>query len=95
MAAYLPDAVAELAGSGDNVTVGRVGAYIGSLFLVGWAAGGITFGLLADRLGRARTFTAAVVLFSAATLLASISPTWPALVACRLLSGPESAARWW
>lgn len=87
MAAYLPDAVAELAGSGDNVTVGRVGAYIGSLFLVGWAAGGITFGLLADRLGRARTFTAAVVLFSAATLLASISPTWPALVACRLLSG--------
>lgn len=87
MAAYLPDAVAELAGSGDSVTVGRVGAYIGSLFLVGWAAGGITFGLLADRLGRARTFTAAVILFSAATLLASISPTWPALVACRLLSG--------
>lgn len=79
--------MAELAGSGDSVTVGRVGAYIGSLFLVGWAAGGITFGLLADRLGRARTFTAAVILFSAATLLASISPTWPALVACRLLSG--------
>lgn len=87
MAAYLPDAVAELAGSGDSATVGLVGAYIGSLFLVGWAFGGISFGLLADRLGRARTFVAAVTLFGAATVAASFSPSWPVLVACRLIGG--------
>jgi MFS family permease len=87
MAAYLPDAVGELAGSMDEATVGHVGAYIGSLFLVGWAIGGVSFGLAADRFGRARTFTAAVLLFSLASIAASLSPSWPLLVACRLATG--------
>lgn len=87
MAAYLPDAVGELAGSTDGATVGRVGAYIGSLFLVGWALGGVSFGLAADRFGRSRTFTAAVLLFSVASVAASVSASWPILVACRLVTG--------
>jgi MFS family permease len=87
MAAYLPDAVAELAGSMDATTVGHVGAYVGSLFLAGWAVGGVAFGMAADRYGRARTFSAAVILFSAASIAASVSASWPILVACRLATG--------
>ena len=87
MAAYLPDTVRDLTGTVDAATVGRVGSWVGSLFLAGWAVGGVGFGWLADRFGRARTFTAAVFLFALATLAASQSPTWPVLVACRLATG--------
>lgn len=87
MATYLPDSVRDLTGASDAATVGRVGAYVGSLFLLGWAAGGVGFGWAADRFGRARAFTASLLLFSLATLAASQSPTWPVLVACRLLTG--------
>lgn len=87
MAAYLPDSVRDLTGTVDAATVGHVGSYVGSLFLVGWALGGVGFGWAADRFGRAHMFTAAVVLFAVATLAASQSGTWPMLVACRLLTG--------
>ena len=87
MAAYLPDAVRELAGSADAAVVAHVGSYVGALFLVGWAAGGMTFGWLADRFGRARTFTAAFFLFSSASVAAATSPSWELLVAYRLLTG--------
>ena len=87
MAAYLPDAVGELAGADDSATVGYVGSYIGSLFLFGWAIGGVGFGWAADRYGRALTFAAAVLLFAAVTLAAASSPTWQVLVAYRLLTG--------
>lgn len=87
MAAYLPETVRDLTGMVDAATVGHVGSYVGSLFLAGWALGGVGFGWAADRFGRARMFCAAVLLFAIATLAASRSPTWPVLVACRLVTG--------
>ena len=87
MAAYLPDSVRDLTGATDAATVGHVGSYVGSLFLAGWALGGVGFGWAADRFGRAHMFTAAVFLFAAATLAASQSASWPMLVACRLVTG--------
>jgi MFS family permease len=87
MAAYLPDSVRDLTGATDAATVGRVGSYVGSLFLVGWAVGGVGFGWAADRFGRAHMFSASLLLFAAATLAASQSATWPMLVACRLVTG--------
>jgi MFS family permease len=87
MAAYLPDTVRDLTGMTDAATVGHVGSYVSSLFLAGWSVGGVGFGWAADRIGRARTFTAALLLFAVATLAASRSGTWPALVLWRLVSG--------
>ena len=87
MSAYLPDSVRDLTGMTDAATVGHVGSYVGSLFLAGWAVGGIGFGWAADRVGRARMFTAAMLLVGIATLAASRSPSWPVLVACRLATG--------
>jgi MFS family permease len=87
MSAYLPDSVRDLTGATDPRTVSHVGAYVGSLFLAGWACGGVGFGWAADRLGRARVFSAAVLLFGVATLVASQSSSWPMLVACRLVTG--------
>lgn len=87
MAAYLPDSVRDLTGTVDAATVAHVGSYVGSLFLAGWSVGGVGFGWAADRFGRARTFTAAQLLFAVATLAASRAPSWPVLVACRLVTG--------
>jgi MFS family permease len=87
MAAYLPDSVRDLVGSSAVVDVSRVGSYVGALFLVGWALGGVLLGWAGDRFGRVRSFTAAILLYAIFTLAAAWSPTWYVLVACRFLAG--------
>jgi len=61
---------------GDPASAGQVAAYSGyttTIFLVGWALGGIIFGILGDKLGRARTMIFTVLLYSAFTGLSSLS----------------------
>jgi MFS family permease len=87
MSTYLPQSVQELTGSSDLAHVGRVGGYIGSLFLVGWLVGGMLLGWAGDRFGRVRSFTGAVLACGAFTLVAAAAPTWPLLAACRFMAG--------
>jgi len=47
--------------------------YTTSVFLVGWAIGGLIFGALGDRFGRARILTISVLLYSVCTGLSSFS----------------------
>ena len=61
---------------GDPASTGQVAAYSGyatTIFLVGWALGGIIFGILGDKLGRARTMIITVLLYSAFTGLSALS----------------------
>src|SRR5271157_4304289 len=61
---------------GDPASRGQVAAYSGyatTIFLVGWALGGIIFGILGDKLGRARTMIITVLLYSAFTGLSALS----------------------
>ena len=44
-----------------------------SIFMIGWATGGIIFGVLGDRYGRAKTMTLTILLYSAFTGLSAIS----------------------
>jgi MFS family permease len=62
--------------AGDPVSAGQVAAHSGyatTIFLVGWALGGIIFGILGDKLGRARTMVITVLLYSAFTGLSALS----------------------
>ena len=62
--------------AGDPASTGQVAAYSGyttTVFLVGWALGGIIFGILGDKLGRARTMIITVLLYSAFTGLSALS----------------------
>jgi MFS family permease len=44
-----------------------------SIFLVGWATGGLVFGMFGDRLGRVRTLTLTILLYSIFTGLSALS----------------------
>ena len=44
-----------------------------AIFLIGWGAGGLTFGMFGDRIGRVRTLTITILLYSAFTGLSALS----------------------
>jgi len=47
--------------------------HVTSIFLVGWATGGLFFGVLGDRIGRAKTMMLTILLYSLCTGLSSFS----------------------
>jgi MFS family permease len=53
--------------------VDEYGGYTTSIFIIGWALGGLCFGILGDRVGRARTMLLTILLYSAFTGLSAIS----------------------
>lgn len=67
-------AVTELLGSGASKTkIDAYGAYATSIFIVGWATGGLFFGILGDRIGRAKVMLLTILLYSAFTGLSALS----------------------
>jgi MFS family permease len=63
------------------------GSYIIALFMVGWAVGAMTFGVLADYIGRARTLTITVLLYALCTGLCATAHSWGELGFYRFLVG--------
>lgn len=63
------------------------GGYATSIFLLGWATGGLFFGVLGDRIGRAKTMLITVLLYSGFTGLSSISKGFWDFAVYRFLTG--------
>jgi MFS family permease len=49
------------------------GGYATSIFLMGWATGGLIFGMLGDRIGRAKTMMITILVYSVCTGLSALS----------------------
>ena len=64
-----------------------MGTYATSVFLIGWAIGGIGFGVLGDRLGRVKTLTATIGLYALFTGLSALSVGPWDFMLYRLLTG--------
>lgn len=60
-------------GAIDTAAVARYSGYSTSIFLIGWATGGLTFGILGDRIGRAKTMVWTILIYSACTGLSALS----------------------
>jgi MFS family permease len=78
----------------DETAINRWLAALTSLFLVGWAAGGILFGRVADSLGRARTMLLTMVLYGGGTAACALCHGLPSFVACRLVASLGIGGEW-
>ncbi len=70
------------------------GGIIFSVFLIGWAIGGILFGLLADYFGRTRTLVFTILIYAAFTGMAALSATWWQLATFRFLTALGIGGEW-
>jgi MFS family permease len=68
-------------------SVAEYGGYATAIFLVGWAIGGIAFGILGDRVGRAKTMVLTILFYSLFTGLSALSRNFLEFVAYRFLTG--------
>jgi MFS family permease len=66
---------------------GRAGGLATSIFIAGWATGGLIFGMLGDRIGRARTMVITVLMYSLCTGLSCFSQTMWDFAFYRFLTG--------
>jgi MFS family permease len=80
-------ALSELLNTKSHSIVGLHGSYILATFMVGWALGGIVFGILADQIGRARTLVYTILLYAICTGLCGLSHNWQEMAFYRFLVG--------
>ena len=76
--------------AGDAAMAGKVTEYAGyatMMFMIGWAIGGLFFGILGDRIGRVRTMVISILFYSAFTGLSVFSVGVWDFSTYRLLTG--------
>src|SRR6478735_6534676 len=69
---------------GDVQAFGKV---VTAFFLIGWGIGGMIFGALGDKFGRARMLMTTILIYSVFTGLSFFSHSWWDFTACRFLTG--------
>lgn len=67
--------------------VATYGGYATSIFLIGWASGGLLFGVLGDRIGRAKTMVITILVYSACTGLSALSRSFWDFAFYRFITG--------
>lgn len=81
-------AISDLLGvSTDHPDVIRYSGYATTIFIIGWATGGLVFGWMGDRLGRARTMVLTILIYSLFTGLSAVSYSWIDFAIYRFLTG--------
>lgn len=73
--------------SAAQADVDFYGGIATSIFLMGWAAGGLGFGIMGDRVGRAKTMLLTILLYSAFTGLSALSWDFTSFAVFRFLTG--------
>src|ERR1044071_3948733 len=85
----------ELMGPGaSEATIGFYSSIVFSVMLVGWALGGICFGIIADYIGRTKALAATILIYSLFTGLSAASHTWWQLGAFRFITGLGLGGEW-
>jgi predicted MFS family arabinose efflux permease len=81
-------ALKELLGeSGASAVVKQYSGYATTAMILGWATGGIIFGMMSDRWGRVKTMVATLVVYSGFTGLSGFSQSWMDFTIYRFLVG--------
>ena len=90
----LHDLLPASVGAATPEAIGWYGGLIFSIFLVGWAIGGVLFGIAADRFGRTKTLIVTILIYAMFTGLAALSQTWWHLAIYRFLTALGIGGEW-
>jgi len=74
--------------------IGWYGGIILSIFLAGWAIGGVLFGVLADYFGRTKTLIATILIYAIFTGMAALAQDWWHLALYRFLTAFGIGGEW-
>jgi MFS family permease len=74
--------------------IGWYGGIIFSIFLIGWAIGGVLFGVLADNFGRTRALVFTILIYAVFTGLAALSQSWWQLALFRFITALGIGGEW-
>ena len=86
--------VASLTNLTNPAEIARVGGYIMAIKLLCWGIGGIMFGVVADRIGRARTMVITIVIYAVFTGLSGLAQSWIQLAALQAIAGFGIGGEW-
>src|ERR1051325_989007 len=65
----------------------KFGTWATSIFILGWATGGLIFGTLGDKWGRAKTMALTILVYAACTGLSGLAKSWEFFALFRFLTG--------
>ncbi len=71
----------------NDLNIDKYAGYVTTVFMLGWALGGLVFGILGDRIGRAKTMLVTILLYSAFTGLSALSVRMYDFAFYRFLTG--------
>ena len=81
------NAIKALSPGVDSLTQGKLSGWAMSVFVAGWATGGLIFGAVGDRIGRAKTLALTVLIYSLFTGLSSFAKDVTQFMIFRALTG--------
>jgi MFS family permease len=82
-----PTTEAEVMAAQQNADIGEAAGWATSIFLIGWAVGGIGFGVMGDRVGRVKTLMLTILLYAIFTGLSALSRSTLDFYLFRFLTG--------
>lgn len=65
----------------------KYGAWATTIFILGWATGGLIFGMMGDKWGRAKTMAVTIFVYAFFTGFSGLTHTWETFAICRFLTG--------
>ncbi|WP_071824792.1 MFS transporter [Gloeobacter kilaueensis] len=65
-----------------------------SVLLLGWAAGGVLFGMLGDRIGRTKTLLLTILFYSLGTFASGFAPNIWVFTGCRIVTSLGIGGEW-
>jgi predicted MFS family arabinose efflux permease len=87
MSVYLPVVAKDLLGQVNEGRLNEVSAYINSLYFIGWAIGGLVWGMIGDKIGRAKSLAMAVSMYGLFTLLKGFAVSWEMILVFQFFCG--------
>lgn len=90
----LTPSIANLLHTSDPRAILRIGGLVVAIKLFAWGIGGVAFGVVTDRFGRARTMAITIGIYSVFTALSAAAPNWIFFAVCQALAGIGIGGEW-